>query len=293
MNRVDRATELAATGPAETLGALVQAYAGVQCRVILEKQAAIAAQDEDAVHPVRVAIRRLRATLSTFGGVYRRGDREGLANELRWAGALLGDVRDLQVLAERFASDDTASLSARQLIGRDIARRQAVAWRAAEEGYASERGSALFARLERWQDDPPFGSGASLPARRARRRVKKSDDRVRTGLRDARDASDAGGSGTAEFLHDARKAAKRHRYAVELARPVLGDDADATIERRESLQDALGAHQDAVVALAFLRSIDLGAESPETTAALQALIARAQQSADDVAGVLRETEREA
>ena len=62
--------------PAGSLGSLVQDYVDVQCAVILEARTAIEARDEDAVHPVRVAIRRLRATLSTFGGVYRLVDRE-------------------------------------------------------------------------------------------------------------------------------------------------------------------------------------------------------------------------
>ena len=49
--------------PAGSLGSLVQDYIDVQCGVILEARTAIEARDEDAVHPVRVAIRRLRASI--------------------------------------------------------------------------------------------------------------------------------------------------------------------------------------------------------------------------------------
>lgn len=276
----------------ETLGSLVQDYVDVQCRAILELRTSIAAREEDAVHPARVAIRRLRATLRTFGGVYQRVDRESLAKELRWAGVLLGEVRDLQVLAERFgAADDSPPTVVQQLIAADIARERETAWQGVADGLGSARGAALFAQIERWRDDPPFGSKADRPAHRARRRVKKADAQVRARLRRTREAVDAGRRSASELLHDARKAAKRHRYAVELARPVLGAEADTTIKRREALQDALGEHQDAVVALAFLNGIDTSPQDRENTLSLDALIAATRERADDVDGVLREAER--
>ena len=273
--------------PAGSLGSLVQDYIDVQCGVILESRTAIEARDEDAVHPVRVAIRRLRATLSTFGGVYRLVDRETLAQEAKWAGLLLGDVRDLQVLAERFDAE-SPSEAVGEVIAADIARRRTEAWGAVTEGLRGARGVALFAQLERWREDPPFSDEAELPAARALPRIKKADKRVRSRLERARAA--AGDDSAGELLHDARKAAKRHRYAVELAQPILGADADRTIEERQALQDALGEHQDAVVALAFLRAIDASAQSVETTRQLRTLIDRTRVSADDVAGVLRDAQ---
>ncbi|CAN5519587.1 CHAD domain-containing protein [Microbacterium sp.] len=272
--------------PAATIGALVQAYVGAQCDVILDCRAALAAQDESVVHRVRVAIRRLRATLRTFPDVYQRVERESLAKELKWAGMLLGEVRDLQVLAERFA-DPSQTLAVRRVIDEDIATRRIEAWRAATEALGGARGVALFAQLERWREDAPFGAEAGRPAARARHRVEKADAEVREGLRRTRAAAAAGDAHVGGLLHDARKAAKRHRYAVELAQPVLGSEADKTIEARQALQDALGAHQDAVVALAFLRAIDLSAQSPETARDLRALISSTRDAADDVAGALR------
>ena len=272
--------------PAGSIGALVQRYVGAQCDVILDCRGALAAQDESVVHRVRVAIRRLRATLRTFREVYQRVERESLAKELKWAGMLLGEVRDLQVLAERFAAP-SQTLEARRVIDADIATRRREAWRAATHALAGPRGVALFAQLERWREDAPFGAEAGRAAARARHLVEKADMEVRAALRRTRAASAAGDAHVGELLHDARKAAKRHRYAVELAQPVLGSEADKTIEARQALQDALGAHQDAVVALAFLRAIDLSAQSPETARDLRALISSTRDAADDVAGALR------
>jgi len=279
------------SGP-DTLGALVQAYVDTQCRVLLEARAEITARDESVVHPARVAIRRLRATLRTFGGVYDADERAHFADELQWAGSVLGDVRDLQVLAERFDAE-SASLEpgARRIIGEEIARDRAGAWQEVVDALGSVRAAALFETIARWRETPPFTRKAERPADRARKRVDKADAEVNRRLARVRTVSDAAGSAAGEALHDARKAAKRHRYAVELAQPVLGASAERTIERRQSLQDALGAHQDAVVALAFLQQIDIAAQNREAAPALLDLIAQTRATAEDVAGVLREAER--
>lgn len=272
-----------------TLGALVQAYVATQCDVILQARDALSARDEEAVHPVRVAIRRMRATLRTFAAVYSPDDRTVFADELRWAGNLLGDVRDLQVLADRFAAEDrTAAPEMYRALTEQIDRDRAEAWHAAAEGLGGPRGAALFESIARWRVDPPFTPEADRPATRARKRVDKADARVSRRL--AR-VSDADPEDAGELLHEARKAAKRHRYAVELAQSVLGPKAEQTIERRQALQDALGEHQDAVVALGFLRQVRLDPQSGAAPEDLRELIARTRESAEDVAGVLRETER--
>lgn len=272
-----------------TLGALVQAYVATQCDVILQARDALSARDEEAVHPVRVAIRRMRATLRTFAAVYSPDDRSVFADELRWAGNLLGDVRDLQVLADRFAAEDrTAAPEMYRALTEQIDRDRAEAWHAAGEGLGGPRGTALFESIARWRVDPPFTPEADRPATRARKRVDKADARVSRRL--AR-VSDADPEDAGELLHEARKAAKRHRYAVELAQSVLGPKAEQTIERRQALQDALGEHQDAVVALGFLRQVRLDPQSGAAPEDLRELIARTRESAEDVAGVLRETER--
>ena len=214
--------------------------------------------------PSRVGIRRLRATLSTFGGVYRRVDR-GLPR----AGGEVG-----RSAARRCARPPGARRALRR---RSTEPRGGVssspttspaersdAWKAATAGLSGARGVALFAQLERWREDPPFSGKAERPAYRAFAPIEKADKRVRSRLERARAAAASCDEDAGDLLHDARKAAKRHRYAVELARSVVGADAEQMIEARQSLQDALGAHQDAVVALAFLREIDVSAQNAET-----------------------------
>lgn len=281
----------AAKGEA-TLGGLVHDYVRTQCEVLQDLRTRIADRDESAVHPARVAIRRLRATLQTFAAVYDAEAGAAFGEELRWAGILLGEVRDLQVLAARFADAEAgASDAARRALEPELDRDRAQAWDRVALGLGSARGAAFYDAIDRWRDAPPFTAKAERPASRAGRAVAKADARVRTRLARAEAAADAPPEEAAALLHAARKAVKRHRYAVELALPVLGESAAETIERRQSLQDAFGAHQDAVVALAFLRGIDLDAQPRSAALAVQDLIGFTRARAEDIGGVLRETER--
>jgi CHAD domain-containing protein len=60
-------------------------------------------------------------------------------------------------------------------------------------------------------------------------------------------------------LHEARKAAKRARYAAEAVQPVFGQDAQRLAKRMKAVQSVLGDHQDAVVARGVARDIGVQA----------------------------------
>jgi CHAD domain-containing protein len=62
-------------------------------------------------------------------------------------------------------------------------------------------------------------------------------------------------------LHDARKAAKRARYAAEAARPALGKPAKRLAKRMKAVQSLLGDHQDSVVAREALRTLAVQAHA--------------------------------
>ena len=68
-----------------------------------------------------------------------------------------------------------------------------------------------------------------------------------------------------ELLHDARKAAKRARYAGESVSRIFGQDAVAFAAAMEDVQEALGEHQDSVLTRERLR--DLARHTSSTDAA--------------------------
>ena len=60
-------------------------------------------------------------------------------------------------------------------------------------------------------------------------------------------------------LHEARKAAKRARYAAEAVRPTFGKEAKRFSKRMKAVQSVLGDHQDAVTARGVARDIGVRA----------------------------------
>ena len=62
-------------------------------------------------------------------------------------------------------------------------------------------------------------------------------------------------------LHGIRIAAKQVRYAVDMATPVIGEPARLTAAAAWQLQTVLGNHQDAVVAVQWLRCQGLAGSS--------------------------------
>jgi CHAD domain-containing protein len=59
--------------------------------------------------------------------------------------------------------------------------------------------------------------------------------------------------------HEARKAAKRARYAGEAVSPALGRGARRFTRQMKKIQSVLGDHQDAVVARGVDRELGIGA----------------------------------
>jgi CHAD domain-containing protein len=58
-----------------------------------------------------------------------------------------------------------------------------------------------------------------------------------------------------------RKAAKRLRYATEVAAPALGTNAKRLVKRVKEVQELLGEHQDSVVARGLLRELGAAASA--------------------------------
>jgi CHAD domain-containing protein len=194
---------------------------------------------------MRVATRRLRSTLKTFKRSFPGAD--DVRVELKWLADLLGTVRDGQVqrgkllAAVRDAGPDFAA-AADRIAGHLDAQVERGGSELAD-ALEGERYLALLDRIDRLADSP--GRGESNPIRRARKSLTKADDLLDQALADEEDAE----------LHEARKAYKRARYAVEVFAPAGGKPAKQLVSRLTDLQDVLGAHQDSVVARELLREL--------------------------------------
>lgn len=200
--------------------------------------------EDDAVHRMRVAVRRTRSILRTYRKVL--GDSAALQDELKWLADELGEVRDLEVLRERFGKR-LAELGEERppwLIG--LAAREKTAYTGLYEALGDPRYFALLDALESY--DPPAASGRDV-SRIVAVAWRKVEDRYEA-IASADDPEEA--------RHRTRKAAKRARYTAESAVPVLGRRAKRVERQAKKLQQALGAYQDSVIAREQLASLNTG-----------------------------------
>ena len=81
--------------------AAFQAAAALYLNEVTAQQKATAAGNAPALHAMRVAMTRLRATIALFLPMIEGDDRTRIAAELKWLNAHLGIVRDFDVAIER------------------------------------------------------------------------------------------------------------------------------------------------------------------------------------------------
>jgi CHAD domain-containing protein len=243
---------------------VVAGYLDQQTARLKALDTAVRRQEPDAVHQMRVTTRRLRAVLQAFPLVLPEAATRRVRDELRWLGHVLGDARDLEVL-DQYLQTALADLPVELVVGPARARvtahfaaGQAAAREAVLAALDSERYFALLDDLDRLLAEPPQTAAAALPAevvlpqavahafRRTKRRMRRAG-RAPAGTE--RDVA----------LHEARKAAKRARYAADATEPAIGRQARRFARRMKTVQSVLGDHQDAVTARAVAREIGMQA----------------------------------
>jgi CHAD domain-containing protein len=224
----------------------------------------VRADEPDAIHQMRVTTRRLRSTLQSFGTIIPRSGSEGTLAELKWLGGVLGEARDAEVLASRLAHN-LRTLPPELVLGPAEARAQghfapiqAAARTNVLAALDSARYFALRDALDELLADPPLSAEADRPAGRvlpatARRSYRRTRRRVRQA------GHTPPGRAQEAAYHEARKAAKRARYAGEAVSPALGRDARRFTKQMKKIQSVLGDHQDAVVARGVDRELGIGA----------------------------------
>ena len=238
-------------------------------------------EEPEALHQMRVTTRRLRVILGLLGRHLPRSASE-VRVELAWLAAALGEVRDLDVQLSRLEEGrvfapanvgplevthaDLAPLEALLVVERDSARARLI------EAFDSRRYRALLDSLVALSDEcanaPLLPVRAVAPALIARRyrRVR----RARQAIRRTSPPSD---------LHAFRIHAKRLRYTVELFVGEYGTPARRLARDARRLQDDLGQHQDAVVAVDYLRRLGRDAASglPRATVFAMGVLAERQR----------------
>ena len=234
------------------------AHLSSQVEALHVQDARLRAVAPGSVHKLRIAARRLRSALKTYGPVLDRELADRLTDELRWLGGSLGDARDAQVLRERL--HQLVATQPVELVLGPVATRIDDELREAERmGMHQATGvldgeryfrllDALDAAVARPRPSPTQGMRRHVKSCRACCNGTPSGSAVRsrrsTGPRPPdRDLA----------LHEARKKAKRLRYGAESTVPVLGKRAKRLAASVKKVQQALGTHQDTVMSRRVLR----------------------------------------
>ena len=234
--------------------AQIRAVLAAQRRCLEEHRTAETARD---VHRSRVATRRIRtiarATQPIVGDVL-----VPVEEELRWFAAVLGAVRDLDVLLDHLRPqietlDD--DVDGAKLVAAALERQRLFRNKELTAAIASPRYDALLESLASAIASIPASDQPLTPF--AARELGK--------LRRA--ASQLDGAESDGAVHALRIRAKRARYVAELVGGAKSARAARALAR---VQDLAGTHQDAVVAEERLR----GLSRPKTAVAVGRLIER-------------------
>jgi CHAD domain-containing protein len=289
------------TGKPGSAGEALLTYLQAQAVKLRSVDPQVRQDAPDALHQMRVTARRMRSGLQACRRVLDREATRPLVEELRWLGRALNNARDAEVVEEELTAG-VAALPAELVLGpvqaqitRTLQRRRSQGQLEAIEALNSDRYLELHHAIDTLLADPPFTRRARRAAHKELpRAARKAWRRTAARMNDAHAAT--GDTDRAEALHETRKAAKRLRYTVEIARPAVGKPAKRMRRHLKHLHTVLGEHQDAVVACPLLRELAAQAQidggNGFTYGILHARqLARASQAEQKIPGAWRELRR--
>lgn len=250
----------------ESAGDHVLAYVDRLAAALTDLDPAVRRELPDSVHRMRTTARRLRGCLRSYRSVLDREATDALRQDLKWLANELGVERDHEVLRERLTTG-VSELPGELVLGPVGARLQT--WDAEQrtearrrtlDTLASPRYLKLLENLRALTDAPPLrAKAAGDPGKVLRKALLKEYDRLAARMEPALDMTP--GPQRDAAIHDARKAAKRLRYAAEAARPALGKPAARLGGRAKTVQQVSGAQHDSVVTCDLLRDLAVSAHS--------------------------------
>lgn len=231
-------------------------------------QDAVRADEPDAVHATRVALRTMRGLLTIFAPLLERRELGQLRRELRWGGRQLTAARDLEVLRELFSEDLPPGEAARPVLD-DLDRRRALAHAHSVAGVNSSRWAAMISLAAAVSSEPTSAEPVREPRLQALRDLIDVHVECRVRPRLAVAESDPA---DLHRWHEVRKAVKSARYAWEtIAELPTADGSDQEAAAAwKAAASGFGELQDSAVLLEAVSTylMSLPANSPATSALL-------------------------
>ena len=255
--------------PGETVADAARKAMAFGAESLLRNQNAAESGDAEALHQLRVATRRVRASIELFCNVIYAAQLKTYRRDFPWIGGQAGAVRECDVTSALIAArgvkidPDLKAAIAPMLAALEERRKSEHA--KLYELLASKRYRNLIAKLsrpaiKRVGGDRRLGIAAAQLIRPATHSATRLGKRLN-------------GDAPALVFHKLRVRIKRLRYELEMMAPLGAKRHKRTLARLEALQELLGLYHDVTVASAWLLSYaDTSAAPPRTVLAAGALI---------------------
>jgi CHAD domain-containing protein len=232
---------------------------------LLDAMPAAASGDVTSVHRARVASRRLREVLPVLSEAAGSDALDRAGRQVRRITRALGPIRELDVaLGHLDEAGARAGMSARALgkVRRHLAEERAIHRRAMLDVITPTALDKLKARLH---EAPPTPQAREQDAeiRSARRRAARRAAALGVAVRRS------GNLYSSERLHQARIAAKKLRYALEVERELMRARATGRINRLKRVQDLLGNIHDFEILIGRVREVQAAIASSDRKSATE------------------------
>jgi CHAD domain-containing protein len=248
-----------ATGQAFTL-------IGTAClRQLIAHEPATIKRDPEALHQMRIALRRLRAAISLFSEIVNDEQAEAIKTELRWLGREFAPARDLDSLLMdviKPLQKQQADAPGFASVARIFARERLKSYRQAQAAVQSPRFRALVADTTTWIEAGPWSKSteAQIAARRDEPIETLAGEQLSRRRKKIRRRGRNMASLNPEALHALRIQVKKLRYATEFFAGVYpGKKAEKRQEKfraaLKQLQTCLGGFNDITMRKALCAAI--------------------------------------
>ncbi|MFM0194414.1 CHAD domain-containing protein [Paraburkholderia strydomiana] len=235
----------------------------------------------EALHKLRVSLRRLRSLWWAFAPLLEKGENTRQRALYKYLATAAGKTRDWDILIELLGQEDSGARSLapklEQARGDALATSRETLSNADVKHLLREALTSASTEINTTHERVPLSKFAG-------KRVAASE---RSLFKRARRARRAKPSNYAAF-HDVRKAGKKLRYLLEFFQPVLSGSHKRTLKRLKQVQKRFGTLNDIVASEMLLRgNAALFAGSGDTDAVLQWLHKERKRRMRSAAGLLR------
>jgi CHAD domain-containing protein len=241
----------------------------------------------EALHKLRVSLRRLRSVWWAFAPLLEKGESTRQRALYQFLATAAGKTRDWDILIELLTSDDRGALGAAADLAPKLQGARGGAMATSRETLSNADVKHLLREALSSASKELNTSHERMPLRKfATQRVATSENSLKKRMKRARRAKR---SNYAAF-HNVRKAGKKLRYLLEFFGPVLSGGRKRTLKRLKQIQKRFGALNDVVASEMLLhenRALFDGAGTGDTDAALQWLKKERKRRMRAAAGLLR------